>query len=137
MIDESKLPDWAKQALEQGVIEFTQPQPDVTIQTHGPTVCAGEPCCIHNPTDHAMKAWPLVHRIDRGIVVIAVDANNPECKGDHRNLALSERICSHGQGHPDPDSMYFIGRMGGLVTAVVAFKHECDGCCETVYGDGQ
>lgn len=62
-----------------------------------------EACVIHNPSDHQMRRWP-------------------------RNLrasALVERMCVHGVGHPDPDSVAFfdsIGRRGFDV-------HGCDGCC--------
>lgn len=47
--------------------------------------CAGEHCCIHNPSDHAMRDFPRYWRADRG---------------------LMERICPHGVGHPDPDQRF-------------------------------
>lgn len=46
--------------------------------------CEGKPCTIDNPSDHHMRAWPLVWRFDRRIF---------------------ERICPHGIGHPDPDGI--------------------------------
>jgi hypothetical protein len=54
------------------------------IRCHTPEQCAGETCCIHNPSDHHMKNWPQHWRADRGIM---------------------ERICPHGVGHPDPDDL--------------------------------
>jgi hypothetical protein len=50
---------------------------------HSPTACAGENCCIHNPSPHSMIDFPQ-HFGRRGIV-------------------LMERECPHGFFHPDPD----------------------------------
>lgn len=55
---------------------------DRVLLVHPKTQCAGQHCCIHNPSDHHMKDWPQNWREDRGIM---------------------ERICPHGIGHPDPD----------------------------------
>jgi hypothetical protein len=52
---------------------------------HAPSVCAGQPCALHNRTDHHMRAFPQHWRADRGII---------------------ERICPHGVGHPDPDDKW-------------------------------
>jgi hypothetical protein len=52
------------------------------ILAHDPEKCAGEVCCIHNPSDHHMRKMRQHWRGDRGIM---------------------ERLCSHGIGHPDPD----------------------------------
>lgn len=49
---------------------------------HPKGLCAGEFCCIHNPSDHHMREWRQHWRSDRH---------------------LMERICPHGCGHPDPD----------------------------------
>lgn len=54
----------------------------VLKNVHDPSVCAGDPCTIHNMTDHHMRGWPQHWRDDRHIM---------------------ERICPHGVGHPDPD----------------------------------
>jgi hypothetical protein len=35
------------------------------LNTHEPTACEGQPCCIHNPTDHHMATWPKHWRADR------------------------------------------------------------------------
>ncbi len=43
-----------------------------------------------------------------------------------RSSGLTERICGHGIGHPDPDSLSWLDRdRPGHVLAV----HGCDGCC--------
>ena len=62
-------------------------------------------CCFHNPSDHHMKDWPMTIRDDRGM--------------------MTERICPHGVGHPDPDSMAWMKRTGSEDTGI----HGCDGCC--------
>lgn len=54
----------------------------IIVGVHDAEQCAGEPCVIHNPTDHHMTDWPHNWRNDRHIM---------------------ERICPHGIGHPDPD----------------------------------
>ena len=64
--------------------------------THSPDKCKGQHCCVHNPSDHHMKDWPQNYRTDRGI---------------------TERICPHGVGHPDPDD------------PTTDTTHGCDGCC--------
>lgn len=52
-----------------------------------------------------MKDWPMNIRIDRG--------------------ALTERMCPHGIGHPDPDSLAWMKRSGSNDNGI----HGCDGCC--------
>ena len=52
---------------------------------HDEDKCAGENCCIHNPSNHSMIEFPRYWREDRG---------------------LMERICPHGVGHPDPDAVF-------------------------------
>lgn len=54
------------------------------MKTHPPSRCEGRHCCIHNPSDHHMRNWPLHWRSD---------------------IRLMERICPHGVGHPDPDDL--------------------------------
>jgi len=66
--------------------------------THGAAACLGKPCPVHNPSAHHMRKWPLNYRFDRGI---------------------TERICKHGVGHPDPDCL----------RAQKDSTHGCDGCC--------
>jgi predicted kinase len=42
--------------------------------------------------------------------------------------ALTERICPHGIGHPDPDDLHFKRLMAGT-DEVPDAVHGCDGCC--------
>lgn len=58
---------------------------------HAPKLCKGEYCPFHNPSDHHMKDWPIVVRYDR--------------------YGLAERLCAHGTGHPDPDSVAWLKRL--------------------------
>lgn len=83
---------------------FTDSQ-GTTIKTHPKTACSGEVCVIHNPSDHFMREWPTIIRGDR--------------------MFLIERICDHGVGHPDPDSLAHFVRVGYDSAGV----HGCDGCC--------
>lgn len=71
------------------------------LACHGPSVCAGKPCCIHNPSAHPLRAAPLHWRGD---------------------MSYMERICRHGWGHPDPDDI-MVRRYG------YPGAHKCDGCC--------
>jgi len=72
------------------------------LETHSPERCAGQVCCIHNPAEHRMRAWPQLWRSDWG--------------------GFMERLCPHGIGHPDPDDL--------KVRTIPAFGvHGCDGCC--------
>ncbi len=73
------------------------------MKYHDKKACAGQACCIHNPSDHIMKDWPL----------------------NRRESMLMERICPHGIGHPDPDSLTWMERNGRKGYGV----HDCDGCC--------
>jgi len=67
------------------------------LLTHRPDKCQGTHCAVHNPSEHHMRDWPQHYRWDAGI---------------------TERICQHGIGHPDPDD---VGAKG--------YVHGCDGCC--------
>jgi hypothetical protein len=74
-----------------------------TARVHDASACSGENCCIHRPSMHAMVEEPMVLR----------------------ESTLVERLCRHGVGHPDPDSVAFMERSGGKYWGV----HGCDGCC--------
>jgi len=75
------------------------------LKVHNKSVCAGNPCPIHNPSNHPMIEFPTHWRDDRGIM---------------------ERICPHGVGHPDPDDFSIRnGHDKGV--------HGCDGCCTGDY----
>ena len=69
--------------------------------------CKGKYCPFHNPSDHHMKDWKKVVRYDRG--------------------GMTERICKHGCGHPDPDSLAWMKRVGIKDDGT----HGCCGCCST------
>lgn len=77
------------------------------MQVHEAGTCAGQFCCIHNPSDHALKSAPLSWR------------------GDRR---LMERICPHGVGHPDPDGLAADAALLGY-DPYERGVHGCDGCC--------
>lgn len=75
-----------------------------TLITHSPDKCQGRACCIHSPSAHHMRKWPMNYRFDKGVM---------------------ERLCECGIGHPDPDDAAYqesVGR-GYLNT------HGCCGCC--------
>jgi hypothetical protein len=81
---------------------------------------SGLACCIHNPSDHPMKEFPLVWRDDKNAM---------------------ERRCPHGTGHPDPDDlMYKILMQGwnpdntdGLTVHGSCTDETC--CCTGSYKD--
>lgn len=74
----------------------------VVHNVHSKSKCKGKHCPVHNPSDHHMRDWPQHFRSDRGI---------------------TERICPHGVGHPDPDDINAKGSDS---------IHGCDGCCSTL-----
>src|SRR3990167_11214773 len=84
--------------------------PPAGLRTHPPEACAGRACCIHNPSAHPMRDWPMHWRADR---------------------YLMERICPHGVGHPDPDHIAHIARTLGVAVAAVEAVHGCcfERCC--------
>lgn len=73
---------------------------DTVLVCHDPKDCEGRRCTLHNRSDHPMRDFPQHWREDRGII---------------------ERICTHGVGHPDPDSPWSPTSPGWI--------HGCDGCC--------
>lgn len=98
-------------------MEISSPRPGVVVANHAATVCQGGPCCIHNPSEHHMKEWQMVFRSDRAVLC--------PTHGDHA-LTLTERVCKHGCGHPDPDSLAWLEEHdpeGGWGV------HGCCGCC--------
>ena len=78
---------------------------NVLLRTHDAAQCAGQACCIHNPSEHHMREWPVNWREDLGVM---------------------ERICPHGVGHPDPDDADHKERIGRADLT----RHGCDGCCK-------
>ncbi len=92
------------------------------MATHHPARCQGRHCAIHNPSGHHMRDWPTTVRYDK--------------------FALTERVCPHGVGHPDPDSMAWLERCWpGVVARGLSHDdgdgwkalgvHACCGCCRT------
>lgn len=77
------------------------------LLVHNPTACAGQNCCIHNPSNHLLQDQPL-----------------------HWRGHVMERICVHGIGHPDPDDTTHRVRTGQPVSGI----HDCDGCCRARVG---
>lgn len=71
---------------------------------HAKQNCSGM-CPFHCPSDHHMKNWPIFIR----------------------SSTLVERMCGHGQGHPDPDSLNYLDPHGDLLLGI----HGCDKCCST------
>lgn len=85
--------------LANGPACYTLEGGEVVTNVHPQDKCAGQVCTIHNPSDHHMRHMPQHWRSDWG--------------------GFMERICEHGVGHPDPDSLHPHG------------GHGCDGCCRS------
>lgn len=71
---------------------------------HSQKTCEG-PCPFHSPSDHPLKDAKIHIRDDK--------------------MMLVERICEHGVGHDDPDSVAYFKAHG----EEWAGTHGCDGCC--------
>lgn len=84
-------------------------------KVHKASVCDGESCAIHAPSDHPLK--------DAKIII----------RSDAFKHGLVERFCDHGIGHSDPDSVAFYARQGSHGMGV----HGCDGCCNGRYEETQ
>ena len=83
-----------------GTVELESGQ---TLSCHHESQCAGEVCCLHNPSEHSMSTFPRLWRSDWG--------------------GMLERTCPHGIGHPDPD---WLRKKDPRDRFDV---HGCDGCC--------
>ena len=81
----------------------------VLVNVHTEDQCAGEPCCIHNPSNHHMATWPH------------------HWNGDSK---LMQRSCPHAFLHPDPDALSFRRQRFGPGRAASLSVHDCDGCCQ-------
>lgn len=66
-------------------------------------------CAVHNPFNHGTRALPMLLR----------------------ETTLIERVCPHGIGHPDPDSVAYFTRNGQEYMGI----HGCDGCCSHTWLD--
>lgn len=82
---------------------------------HFPITCEGSYCVIHNPSDHPLRDAPTHWRPRRL---------------DTRRGEIMERICPHGNFHPDPDDLAFIARNSGDEKAKILADHDCCGCCK-------
>jgi hypothetical protein len=100
--------------------DMFSPAPGVVAITHAPEVCDGSFCCVHNPSDHHMRDWPLTFRTDNGMLC-------PSHSG--HGLVLSERICEHGCGHPDPDSLAWLRQHDPFDIGSWGI-HGCCRCCQ-------
>lgn len=76
-------------------------------KVHKANVCEGQTCAIHNPSEHPLKDAAMVLR------------------DDPFKYAMPERICEHGIGHPDRDSVAWYSQQGVHGMGV----HGCDNCC--------
>lgn len=86
-----------------------------TWSVHKRKYCIGEHCALHNPSDHPLKD-----------ARIALRGRSPFSM---KPTGFAERICEHGIGHSDPDSVAFYDSIGEEGTGV----HGCDGCCTGNY----
>jgi hypothetical protein len=89
------------------------------VRIHSPEVCKTELACpFHNPTDHKMKTWHI----------------------NIRETTLTERLCPHNIGHPDPDSVPYMHEIFCYMYPLEKDEdhevdnchwwiHGCDGCC--------
>ena len=73
---------------------------------HSKDVCSGA-CPFHAPSDHVMKKWPTLVRAS----------------------GLVERLCQHGVGHPDPDSVRWMDEHSYPGSRGTWGVHGCCGCC--------
>jgi len=81
----------------------------VLVNVHTEDQCAGQICCIHNPSQHHMTTWP------------------PHWNGAWKQLW---RRCPHLRLHPDPDQLSYILRRWGHEIVAETMVHMCDGCCQ-------
>lgn len=75
------------------------------VNVHTIDQCDGQPCVIHNPSNHHMATW-IPHWDDHAGVMY--------------------RRCPHLHLHPDPDDVTYLRRVNRLHLA----GHLCDGCCQ-------
>jgi len=72
---------------------------------HMSALCASQPCAVHgHPSAHSLKDAPLEWNVE---------------------LCILERICEHGNHHPDFDSAQYLHAIGKENSN----RHICDGCC--------
>jgi hypothetical protein len=76
---------------------------------HNRDQCDGRYCPFHNPSNHHMRDWHIHVRLDK--------------------MALAERTCKHGVGHPDPDSLAWMKSHFRPEISDAMGIHGCDRCC--------
>jgi hypothetical protein len=78
---------------------------------HRPEECLPEACPFHRPSGHPLERFPAVYNFER--------------------RGLVERLCAHGEPHPDPDHLAQSDRERPSQSGVEARFHRqrCDGCC--------
>ncbi len=86
-------------------IDSPEQEKDGGFYIHNRSVCKGRFCPFHNPSNHLLKDAKIHIRADK--------------------MMLVERICEHGIGHDDPDSVAYFHSKGELWAGI----HGCDGCC--------
>lgn len=98
---------------------MTEPHPEIAIvgefglvdgvlRTHEASECALPYCAVHNPSAHPLRDAPQRWRTD---------------------VSILERLCPHGFGHPDFDSLFYVQATKGGAAAAALSVHTCDGCC--------
>jgi len=93
---------WWTDCMYRDIAETTLENTDIVfLALHSTKQCQGQPCTVHNRSDHHMRSWPQNWRPDRMMI---------------------ERICPHGIGHPDPDEL--------VAAPYDNTVHGCDGCCD-------
>lgn len=78
------------------------------IRIHAKHLCEGHGCPFHHPSEHHMRTWYRVVRTDK-------------------YGAPVERTCTHGVGHPDPDSTAYLKTL--LPSDEDAWALSVHGCC--------
>lgn len=87
----------------------------VLVNVHTVEQCGGNPCVVHNPSQHHMTTWA------------------PGWDG-HYKMVL--RTCAHGFVHPDPDDVWF-RRQRDAPRDRESLVHPCDCCCQPPLEPGQ
>lgn len=97
-------------------METTEIRPGVFLKHHEANVCQNQKCPLHNPSDHALREFPLDYNYEWGVM---------------------ERILDSGEHVIDPDD-YLLNNGGILrnsfrcrtcgVELVSRYRHDYNGC---------
>ena len=94
------------------LVDSTGSSAGVVLFVHDAELCEGHGCAMHgHPTPHALWLHPLLWREEPG------------------DIGRLERVCDHGQPHPDLDSSTYWAAKG----RAELIEHVCDGCCVNDY----